>query len=265
MDGVARCSRYSFGPNRLHLCGPDVNRDVLEYINENASDEGLAGILRKFRTLYPYLRQIAAANNIKDPFDDRVVEAYWLGNELLDAVSAKTYFRHLNDNTNIMKRLTFRAADGLKQKLREGAPAHHSFHVLNIWSMRGQREEQSARTLDKCCVTCGRVLKVSGPIITVRRNPLTENGGRLCFGPAKTQKIIRHLEHGSLLDNVKKSDFISIHWDTPCEIITAAQAANLREYTRLSLRLANQLPAPRTFGSLRENNAPHSKIKLPSI
>ena len=83
MDGVTRCTRYAFGPNRLHMCGPDMNREVLAYMNEGVTDTGLTNILKEFQALHPYLTKIAHTNQIKDPFDSRVVEAYWIGNELL--------------------------------------------------------------------------------------------------------------------------------------------------------------------------------------
>ena len=233
MDGVARCSRYSLGPNRLHLCGPDLNREVLSYIHENTSDDGLANILKQFKTLYPYLQQIANANHIKDPFDPRVVEAYWIGNQLLDTIPPKTYYRHLTDNLQIQKMSPPNQMHQLKDKLAQGALMHHSFHVLNIWRRTGHHDvEHTPDTIDKCCVTWGKVLKVSGPTLTVSRQPI--------FGPPKKQKIIRQLEHTSLLDDVKTGDFISIHWDTPCEILNPRQVANLTKYTNLSLQLANQ-------------------------
>ena len=80
VDGIARCTRYAFGPNRLHLCGPDANKEVLAYLKEGVSDPGLENLLRRFSTLYPYLQHIAQANHIADPCDERVVEAYWIGN-----------------------------------------------------------------------------------------------------------------------------------------------------------------------------------------
>jgi hypothetical protein len=59
MDGVLRCSRYAFGPNRLHFCGPDANREIWDYVNEGFTDFGLQKLLRGFETLYPYLDRIA--------------------------------------------------------------------------------------------------------------------------------------------------------------------------------------------------------------
>lgn len=241
MDSVARCSRYSFGPNRLHLCGPDINREMLAYINEDTTDQGLINILKEFKTLYPYLQQIAHANQIKDPFDPRVVEAYWIGNQLLDTIPPKTYYRHLTDNLQIQKMSPPRQMHQLKDKLARGALMHHSFHVLNIWRRTGHHDvEHTPDTMDKCCVTWGKVLQVSGPILTVYRRPLALVGRQLSFAPPQRQKIIRRLEDTSLLDEVKAGDYVSLHWDTPCEIITPEQVANLTKYTNLSLQLANQ-------------------------
>ena len=49
-DGVAVCTRYAFGPNRLHLCGPDMNQEVLSYLNTGAIDSGLTNIIVKFQS-----------------------------------------------------------------------------------------------------------------------------------------------------------------------------------------------------------------------
>lgn len=98
MDGALRCLRYAFGPNRLHLCGPKANSDLLNFLIEQKPSKRLTFLLKKFKTMYPYLKKIADANKIKDPLDERVVEAYWIGNNLLDKA-------HL----------------------------HHSFHVFNVW------------------------------------------------------------------------------------------------------------------------------------
>ncbi len=43
----------------------------------------------------PYLQLIARSNDIADPFDARVVEAYWIGNELLDGVEVRQLYDSL--------------------------------------------------------------------------------------------------------------------------------------------------------------------------
>src|SRR5207249_2775873 len=74
--------RYGFMPNKLRYCGGDDNRTLLEYGLAQEVDHDLERILRKFTGALPYLTLIARANGIADPFDDRVVEAYWLRNDL---------------------------------------------------------------------------------------------------------------------------------------------------------------------------------------
>ena len=78
--GVLTCAHYAFPPNSLHYCGPHQSTTIKEYLQAQIAEPRLSTLLSQFETLYPYLQCIAEANNIKDPFDIRVVEAYWLGN-----------------------------------------------------------------------------------------------------------------------------------------------------------------------------------------
>lgn len=241
MDGVALCSRYAFGPNRLHMCGPDMNREVLAYLDEGITDLGLVNILRNFKTLYPYLREIARANHIQDPFDRRVVEAYWIGNELLENIAPKNLYHHLVDNLEIKKRLKPQSFNRLTSKLAQGSRMHHSFHVFNIWRRTGHADEpHTLDSLDNCRVSWGEVVKVDGPVIAVLRRPLMLLGGKFILGSAGSTEVARQLEGSSIMDEVKAGDVISIHWGIPCEVLTAPQVANLEKYTQLSIKLANQ-------------------------
>ena len=79
-------ARYAYPPNSLGYCGADATRTLLEYGDARASDGGLAELARTFEGAWPYLTLIAHANEIADPLDPRVVQAYWVGNELLDRV-----------------------------------------------------------------------------------------------------------------------------------------------------------------------------------
>ena len=120
MDGILRCSRYAFGPNRLHYCGPDANQEILGYIDTDTKDPGLEKLLSGFQTMYPYLKMIADANNIRDAFDDRVVEAYWIGNELLENAAHKQLFTHLQEEGRVKKRLIKKEFDTVMDKVYQG-------------------------------------------------------------------------------------------------------------------------------------------------
>src|SRR5215469_8097386 len=97
LEGTLRFIRYAFMPNRLRYCGGDDNRTLFEYGIEGASDAGLQPLLRKFSGALPYLQLIARTNGLSDPFDARVVEAYWIGNELLEGVEARQLYASLQE------------------------------------------------------------------------------------------------------------------------------------------------------------------------
>lgn len=241
MDGVLRCSRYSFGPNRLHYCGPDKTREIYDYIKEGAEDFGLNLILKEFKTLYPYLCFIAAANNVKDPFNSRVVEAYWIGNELLENAAKKKFYRHLLEEQKIKKLIGREPFEIVIDKIISGAIPHHSFHVLNIWRRTGNLDiAHNLESMDKCRVSWGKVTGVDGPFIMVNTQSLEYENEKIKLGETLTKKVIRNLESYGDIADVKKDDIISIHWDIPCEVITQKQAANLKKYTALSISLANK-------------------------
>ncbi len=85
-DGPLLFARYAYPPNQLGYCGGDDPAALLEQTSARVVDGGLRQSLRAFEGAWPYLELIAAANGLHDPLDARVVEAYWLGNPLLERV-----------------------------------------------------------------------------------------------------------------------------------------------------------------------------------
>ena len=241
MDGILRCTRYAFGPNRLHYCGPDANREIGAYLAKGAKDAGLTHLLGQFETMYPYLRHIAEANHIKDPFDDRVVEAYWVGNELLETIEKKKFYHHLLDGLKLKKKLGAKSFGVVEGKISQGAVPHHSFHVLDIWKRTGHIAlAHTLESMDECRVSWGTVTAASGPSITVSTRPLLYADGKLYLGEEVQKKINRKLEATYDIEQLTPGDLVSIHWSVPCEKITAAQAAALLKYTLRHIELANK-------------------------
>jgi drug/metabolite transporter (DMT)-like permease len=240
MDGVLRCSRYAFGPNRLHYCGPDANREIGSYIEEGASDPGLTHLMEQFKTMYPYLHHIAEANRIANPFDERVVEAYWIGNELLESIEKKKFYHHLIEGQRIKDKLGPKDFGALSAKIGQGAVPHHSFHVLDIWKRTGNLEkEHTLYTMDECRVSWGRVTALDGPTVTVFTRPLRYAQGKLFLGEPVTKKVNRQLQATYDIEQLKIGDIVSIHWSVPCEVISEKEAATLEKYTLRHIALAN--------------------------
>lgn len=240
VDGVSKCARYAFGPNKLHLCGPDANRDVMAYLTEGVSDPGLNQIMAGFSTMYPYLESIARANHIRDPFDARVVEAYWIGNALLEGISTQTFYTHLRDGLQLRDRHGAKEFDQMASKLPQGACMHHSFHVFNAYKRTGHQEKyHNLESMDACRISWGTVVSVDGPSITVDRKPLLLDGHQLRLSDAEEITIMRRLEDDHSFDDLTPGQIISMHWGVPCEIITSEHVRWLGHYTQKHIALTN--------------------------
>ncbi len=237
LAGPLRFIRYGFMPNRLRYCGADDNRTLFYYGIEGVVDGGLRPILRTFNGALPYLQLIARANGIADPFDDRVVEAYWLGNELLDRVEVRQLYDHLRERFG--PQLTGRTRDWVFGKAPAGAHPHHNFHVFDIHCHTGQLEH-SLHTMDQCRVSWGQVRHAAGAELVVERQPLVLIAGKLALGPAEPARVTRQVGGRGFADDARPGDWVSLHWGWVCETLTPRQQANLERQTRYHLTLANQ-------------------------
>ncbi len=231
LTGLALCSRYSYPPNSLSLCGPDKKSDLNWYSENQKSDRGTLEILSQFSTLYPYLTLIASENKIKDPFEKSVVEAYWIGNNLLHRIPITSFVSHLSDKIHLKAKI----------KIANGALPHHSFHVLNIYKRTGYLDiPHTIETMDACLINWGKVIKINKDFIVVNTKPLSIINNKLQFGKLKERKIIPQGEKDILLKNLKIGDWISYHWGYFCHKLTSVQLRNLVYYTNYSIKLANR-------------------------
>ena len=235
--GSLRFIRYGFMPNRLRYCGPDDNRTLFDYAVARTVDPGLTPLLRQFSGAMPYLTLIARANGIADPFDERVVEAYWIGNELLDAVEVRQLYDHLAERFG--GQLRGRAREWVLSKAPAGARPHHSFHVLDVYRVVGERGD-SLETMDSCRVSWGRVTAVEGPSLRVERQPVGLVAGRLSLLPAVDVRVARQVDGKGFADAAQIGDCVSIHWGWACERLRDDQQAALARYTAQHLAIANQ-------------------------
>lgn len=244
------CAKYAFMPNKLQYCGGDQNAALFELTVTNDSHSSLNNALREFETLYPYLKLIAQANKIKDPFDYRVVEAYWLGNDLLKNVQMKGLYNHFVDHLHLKKKLTPRQFELTVGKIPAGALPHHSFHVFNVWLRTGKvAVEHTVETMDQCRISWGKIksvgdheLEVESPRLIITDNVGTAHGAvrpKIKFSPPQTKKIIHKMLDESFIKNPQVGDWISFHWGWACDKLTEQQVKNLEKYTFHNLNIAN--------------------------
>jgi len=237
--GALLFARYAYPPNALGFCGADVPRTLLEYGDAGESDGGLAELARTFEGAWPYLMLIAEANRIEDPLDPRVVEAYWVGNELLARVSPATLARHVQERFH--GRLGS-AEETVPDVVAAGAMPHHCFHVFALYPwlglMRSGVVDEPLRVLDQCRTTPAVVLAVDGDSADVLADPLLWEDGRLCLGEAAPRRV-RWRDGGRAFARPEPGELVSLHWDFVCDVLTAGAAARLGAVTRRVLAAVN--------------------------
>ncbi len=237
IDGTGRFIRYAFMPNRLHYCGGDNNSVIFDYAVEGVREPPLEAMLRKFTGAMPYLTLIAKSNGIADPFDVRVVEAYWLGNDLLTGVEVRQLHDALLERFS--KQLQGTARNWLLDKAPAGARPHHNFHVFDVHSRVGELEH-SLETMDQCRISWGKVIREEGSELVVQRQPLVLAEGKLTLGPAVEERAVCQVDGRGFADSARPGDWVSLHWGWVCEVITPAQQRTLARYTDDHIRLANE-------------------------
>lgn len=244
-SGTALFARYAYPPNELGYCGPH-DASVLLARGSAAAEQRIAHHARQFEGAWPYLEIIAAAAHIADPLDARVVEAYWVGNELLDNV----------DPEHMVSRLRQRFGDQAGANWVPGLP-HHSFHVFAVYpwvALLGRDTAMALSVLEQCRIRWGEVVSLEGERVRVRSRTLVHRDGLLELGPARELSATWSIGGTSLLPSesvdgrpaqppVWVGAHVAMHWDWVCDVLSPRQVA------QLEFRSADQLA--RTNDGLR--------------
>jgi Family of unknown function (DUF6390) len=234
-------ARYAYPPNALGLCGADETRTLLEYGAAHETDGGLRQLSRTFEGAWPYLVLIAGANGLDDPLDPRVVEAYWVGNALLDRVEGAALARHVEER--------FRGRIGASwrrvvEAVAAGAVPHHSFHVLAVYPWLGLLRtgvvDEPLHVLDRCRVTPAVVRAAEGDELEVVLRPLVWDGRLLGLGPPQTRTVRWRDDGLALVSSPSPGELVSLHWDFVCDRLRPTAAAALERATARALAAVNR-------------------------
>jgi hypothetical protein len=219
-QGARLFARYAYPPNELGYCGPEGSRALLD---RDATLE-IERRARKFEGAWTYLEFIAEATGIPDPLDARVVEAYWVGNDLLRQCDPCALSRHLAVRFHGQQGGTWRSA-------AHRAQAHHSFQVFQVypWArlLASDGHPVALSVLDQCRIRVGVVIGVEGENATVRSAPLLWNGSQFEKGSSRLEQVRWSTDGRSLLDGLSPGEQVSLHWDWVCDVVTQEQATSI--------------------------------------
>ena len=230
-----------------------------------ADDGDLRRLVRGFEGAWPYLELIAGAAGIPDPLDARVVEAYWVGNELLDRVGPTAMGAVAG--RPVPDRVGRRAFDRLVGAVPAGALPHHSFHVFGVYPwlglLRGGRVDEPLRVLDRCRIRWGRVIAITGDgRARVMSRPLAWDGRRLELAAPTGGDGDAAPGRARAQPTAPPGQWCALHWDWVCDRLDRRQLAALRRYTLGQLDVVNAQPfphPPRSSRSRRGRVPPSSK------
>ena len=250
-DGARMFVRYAYPPNALGYCGPDGFRD---YAEAGVVDQGLVKQAQAFSGAWPYLELISSGGDIEDPLDRRVVEAYWVGNELLDRVA----LGRLGDSmAERFRRQVGNKFQFLAEGVLAGGVPHHSFHVFGVYPWVGllgndRMTTHALTVLDRCRVRWGKVITVRGDQATVESRPLNWDGRLLTLGEPVAETARLALDGGTALARgIAPGDWVALHWDWVCDKLTDRQLRALRGYSQRHLDMVNyRVEYPGTVAAL---------------
>jgi hypothetical protein len=233
-------ARFAFPPNRLGLCGPASGDALAEHVRDERVDPDLVRMAREFEGAYPYLELIAGSNAIADPLDSRVVEAYWVGNDLLGGVTPRAH--HADLERRFKGRASRRDWPWLEAKAGSDALVHHSFHVLEvlprIGTLRGELPPALVGALERCLVRPARIVASGGGTIEIAVPPLELRDGQLRLGTAHIERLEEPAD-GGYGDRLVPGDAVAVHWERVCGRLSPAQASSLLSVTARNIAVAN--------------------------
>lgn len=240
MDGLKVAAFYSLPSYSLGFCGPQdtiSRKNLAGFVSgENSSKREVRRIFEKFEAAYQYYKLIAKKNRIRDPLDDRVVRAFWVGNELLEKVTEEDIRKLILTDFCRSGLLTKLQAKEKANQVPKGAMPHHSFHVLVLGAITGRVDLKGAM-LDLCRIGWGRVEELEG----------SKDKLRVAYKPLVLGKDIRLGEEikktvswdNRIIPKVELGEWVSFHWGETCEILDVKSVANLEKYTKNTIDSLN--------------------------
>ncbi|EKD99894.1 MAG: hypothetical protein ACD_22C00142G0005 [uncultured bacterium] len=230
IDALKFVSRFSLPPNSLGYCGRKSGPVALK----NCIIKGRCGKveeeLSRFIVLNPYLKTLSAITKLP-PFDYKVVESYWLGNNQLNKAKAKHYSLLLE---NFIKQGVPKA---LVEELKLTPPKEfiptHLFQILHVGIGRVKNSiTYNLASINQCMIRWGRVQKIETDKIVIKLNSLkeTKKGYRITL-------LTEILTCGTeLVPELKKGDVVAVHWGQIIKILTKEEVEKITFWTKKVLK-----------------------------
>ncbi len=189
--------------------------------NEKPAREVMSGL----STLFPYISLIGECTNL-DPFDYRVVSAYFIGSEILEEVP-------FSASEKLVKKLCRNKPPTISDNFR----VTHNFYVFCVSPY--VKERQSLLSfIDLCRISTGEVLSLSEEkegicVANVRHRSLINKSGSIVVGDEKEEKMICDK---TITNKVEEGQMVAVHWRRIVKTINRSELKNLDHYTKKAVK-----------------------------
>lgn len=197
--------------------------------------------LEKFVALNPYLETISAILQ-KPKFSYEVIEAYWLGNQLLSKANLGDY-KILLDNF-LKQGVPIWLVEELRRRQPKKFIPFHFFQILHVGVGRVSGSVPfNIETVNNCMVRWGKVLDIKKDEIIVdllylKASLKTNKDFVVKICNPKWNNLSTKVEYlPDLLPGVKEGDFVAVHWGHAVKVLSKNELNQLQFWTNEVLSL----------------------------
>lgn len=236
IPGPAQFARFALPPNAYGYCGPADLALVADLVaaRDVGTDE-MRSVAQQFEGAWPYLQFIADTAG-DDPLSSEVVEAYWIGNNLLRDIDLLAWGNSIEERFRPRAGGRWRVlSDGIV-----GGVPNHAFHVFCVYPwvglLRQGFADHALEVIDRCRIRWGTVVEAVGADVLVRSAPLVWDGRTIHHGIERVENVRIPVDDGNEL---VIGDVVALHWDYVCQVLSPRQHQQLMLYHDRHLAIAN--------------------------
>jgi hypothetical protein len=221
-------SRFSMPPNSLGYCGRDTAKDAFRTCLLTGNCDPVAKEITHFIVLHPYLKTIAEVTGLKFT-DYKVIESYWIGNELMNQFKPEHY-------DILIKNLAKQGVpDWLIDEIKDKKPKKfvpvHLFNILHVGVGRASGAvEFNTDSVNHCMIRWGKVthLDTTSHKLTVNLTSLNSHTPPYKFVTASQT----YSYEPELLKDMKLGSTVAVHWHQVIKVLTPTETKNLKHWTQ---------------------------------
>lgn len=202
-EGTWLAALFSYNCPRSKKLG--IDQVLLGFIRKGINQELVEKELQRL-TSYGYYQIIAPRIGVKDVLSERVVRAYWIGDDELES------------------RLVIRTDTG-------PLFLFHNFTTLGAIHRKPEADP------DNCKVSVGRVKEVKGDSIFVYHKTLILKDNEFSLAP---KSEVKEIEKGFIKRTPEREEWVAYHWGIAREVLKEEEAISLYRRTEKAIKLFNE-------------------------